>query len=31
MTMEKITVNAFCVIGLIGSTNDGEGFVGKLW
>ena len=31
MTMEKITVNAFCVIGLIGSTNDGEGFVAKLW
>lgn len=31
MKMEKITVNAFCVIGIVGSTNDGEGFVQRLW
>ena len=29
--MERITKGAFCVIGKAGSTNDGEGFVQKLW
>lgn len=29
--MEKITKDAFCVIGKAGSTKDGEGFVRKLW
>ena len=29
--MEKITKDAFCVIGKVGSTNDGEGFIKKLW
>ena len=29
--MEKIQKSAFCVIGMPGSTDDGEGFVQKLW
>ena len=29
--MEKIKKSAFCVIGMPGSTDDGEGFVQKLW
>lgn len=29
--MEKIVKDAFCVIGKAGSTNDGEGFVQKIW
>lgn len=29
--MERITKDAFCVIGKAGSTRDGEGFVQKLW
>ena len=31
MNPEKITVNSFCVIGKIGSSEDGEGFVQRLW
>lgn len=31
MNIEKITKDAFCVIGKAGSTNDGEGFVQRLW
>lgn len=31
MDPEKITVDAFCVIGKVGSTDDGEGFVQRLW
>lgn len=29
--MEKIYKSAFCVIGMPGSMDDGEGFVQKLW
>ena len=29
--MEKISKRAFCVIGMPGSTDDGEGFVQRLW
>lgn len=29
--MEKIVMNAFCVIGKVGSSEQGEGFVQKLW
>ena len=29
--MEKIYKRAFCVIGMPGSTDDGEDFVQKLW
>lgn len=29
--MEKIKKSAFCVIGMPGSTDDGEGFVQRLW
>lgn len=29
--MERITKDAFCVIGKVGSTNDGPDFVKKLW
>ena len=31
MNIEKITKAAFVVIGKEGSTNDGEGFIGRLW
>lgn len=31
MNIEKITKAAFTVIGKEGSTNDGEGFIGRLW
>lgn len=31
MQIETITKDAFCVIGKAGSTEDGEGFVGRLW
>lgn len=31
MEYEKINLPAICVIGKVGSTNDGEGFVQKLW
>ena len=31
MKYEKIVKNSFCVIGKVGSTNDGEGFVERLW
>lgn len=29
--MDRILKDSFCVIGKAGSTNDGEGFVKKLW
>lgn len=29
--LERIVKDAFCVIGKAGSTNDGEGFIQKLW
>ena len=29
--MEKIVKDAFCVIGKMGSSKDGEGFVKRLW
>ena len=29
--MERIFKDAFCVIGKAGSTNDGDGFVKRLW
>lgn len=29
--MERLVKDAFCVIGKVGSTNDGEDFVEKLW
>jgi hypothetical protein len=29
--MERIAKKAFCVIGKVGSTDDGEGFIQKLW
>ena len=29
--IEKIYIRAFCVIGMPGSTDDGEDFVQKLW
>ena len=29
--MEKILKRAFCVIGKPGSTDDGEGFIARLW
>lgn len=31
MKLEKITVNAFCVIGKAGSTEEGPGTVQRLW
>lgn len=31
MQIETITKDDFCVIGKAGSTEDGEGFVGRLW
>lgn len=31
MEMKRITKEAFSVIGKEGSTNDGPGFIGKLW
>lgn len=31
MDIEKITVNAFCLIGKTGSTEDGPNIVSKLW
>lgn len=31
MKIEKCTKESFTVIGKEGSTNDGEGFIGKLW
>lgn len=31
MKIEKCTKEAFEVIGKEGSTNDGEGFIGRLW
>ncbi|MBD5130911.1 MAG: GyrI-like domain-containing protein [Ruminococcaceae bacterium] len=31
MNIEKITKAAFVVIGKEGSTNDGDGFIGRLW
>lgn len=31
MTIEKITKPAFSVIGRMGSTGDGEGFIARLW
>lgn len=31
MTAEKITVNAFCVIGKVGSTDEGADIVKRLW
>ena len=31
MNIEKITKATFTVIGKEGSTNDGEGFIGRLW
>ena len=29
--MIRIVKDAFCVIGKVGSTKDGEGFVKRLW
>ena len=29
--MEKVAKDTFCVIGKLGSSDDGEGFVQKLW
>ena len=31
MELEKITIDAFSVIGRLGSTNDGQGFIRRLW
>ena len=31
MHIEKITKPAFTVIGRLGSTSDGEGFIARLW
>lgn len=31
MEYERIIKNAFCVIGKVGSSNDGDGFIEKLW
>ena len=31
MIVEKITKPAFTVIGRMGSTDDGEGFIARLW
>ena len=31
MDIKKCIKESFCVIGKQGSTNDGEGFIGRLW
>ena len=31
MNYEKVSINAFCLIGKIGSTDDGKDFVQHLW
>ena len=31
MNIERCEMSAFAVIGKEGSTNDGEGFIGRLW
>ena len=31
MTVERVAKAAFAVIGLEGSTEEGEGFVQRLW
>lgn len=31
MKIERVTIPSFCVIGKMGSTEDGDGFVQRLW